>query len=118
MRRSSLKNRSPFKNDFIVGKMVKGQESKEDKEGFHSHRTELLSRRHTSYELMCGFRGGGAGGIDPSLKNHKNIGSLSNTGPDPLKITILCSQHSMLGHHRHASETLFKWRFAGGPMMA
>ena len=23
----------------------------------------------------------------------------------------------MLGHHRHASETLFKWRFAGGPMM-
>ena len=21
-------------------------------------------------------------------------------------------------HHRHASETPFKWRFAGGPMMA
>ena len=24
----------------------------------------------------------------------------------------------MLGHHRHASETPFKWRFAGGPMFA
>ena len=23
----------------------------------------------------------------------------------------------MLGHYRHASETPFKWRFAGGPMM-
>ena len=39
------------------------------------------------------------------LKNHKNIGFLSNTGPDPLKITKLPSQHSMLGHHQHASET-------------
>ena len=24
----------------------------------------------------------------------------------------------MLGHHQHASKTPFKWRFAGGPMMA
>ena len=29
----------------------------------------------------------------------------SNTGLDPLKITKLPSQHSMLGHHRPASET-------------
>ena len=34
------------------------------------------------------------------------------------KITKLPSQHSMLGHHRPASETPFKWRFAGRPMMA
>ena len=35
---------------------------------------------------MCGSRGeGGAGGPDPPLKNHKNIGLVSNTGPDPLK---------------------------------
>ena len=27
----------------------------------------------------------GTGGPDPPLKNHKNIGFLSNTGPDPLK---------------------------------
>ena len=52
------------------------------------------------------------------LENHKNIGFLSNTDPDPLKITKLSSQHSMLGHHRHASETPFKWCFPGRPIMA
>ena len=32
-----------------------------------------------------GGGGGGTGGPDPHpLKNHKNIGFLSNTGPDPL----------------------------------
>ena len=32
---------------------------------------------------------GGRGVWTPLLKNHKNIGFLSNTGPDPLKITKL-----------------------------
>ena len=27
----------------------------------------------------------GTGGLDPSLKNHKNIGFLSNTGLNPLE---------------------------------
>ena len=36
----------------------------------------------------------------------------------PRIITRLPSQHSMLGHHRYDSETPFKWRFAGGPMLA
>ena len=36
----------------------------------------------------------------PPLKNKKNIGFLSNTGPDPWKITKLPNQHSMLSHHR------------------
>ena len=40
----------------------------------------------------------------PPLKNHKNIGFLSNTGPDPLK------------NHKATTPT-FKLRFAGGPMM-
>ena len=66
--------------------------------------------------IMCESRRGPGSGS--SLKNHKNIGFLSNIGPDPLKITKLPSLHSMLGHHQHASETPFKWRFAGGPMMA
>ena len=44
---------------------------------------------------MCGSRGGGRGSRPP-LENHKNIGFLSNTGPDHLKITKLPSQHSML----------------------
>ena len=64
-------------------------------------------------------RGEGAGGPNP-LKNHKNIGFLTNTGPDPLKITKLQIQQ-MLGHQRHASEPPFrwrKWRFADAPMMA
>ena len=56
-------------------------------------------------------------GVRTHLKNRKNIGFLSNTGPDPLQITKLPSQHSMLGHHRPAIETPFKRRFAGGPLM-
>ena len=69
---------------------------------------------------MGGSRGGGQGIWPPSLKNHKNIGFLSNTGPDTLKNhkASLPSQHSMLGNHRSVSETPFKWRFAGGPMMS
>ena len=51
---------------------------------------------------------GGTGSPGP-LKNHESIGCLSNTDPDSLKITRLPSQHSMLGHHRHASKTPFKW---------
>ena len=60
----------------------------------------------------------GGQGVQTPLKNNKNIGFLSNTGLGPLKITKLPSQHSMLGHHWHASKTPFKWRFAGGQMMA
>ena len=78
---------------------------------------------------MCGSRGGeGAGDPDPPPpEKHKNKGSLSNTGPDPLKNhkatknseydqeipqsqtadNPVASQHLMLGHHRHASETPF-----------
>ena len=43
-------------------------------------------------------------------------------GSDPLhhtwKITKLPSQQSVVGHHRPARETPFKWRFAGGSMVA
>ena len=61
--------------------------------------------------------GGNRGSIFP-LKNHKNKGFLSNTSPDRLeKNTKLPSQHSLLGHLWPASETPFKLRFAGGPMM-
>ena len=65
------------------------------------------------------YKGGSRGeqGVRTPLKNHKNIGFLSKTGPDSLKITKLPSQHSMLGQHRRVSETPFKWRFGGGPMM-
>ena len=58
-------------------------------------------------------RGKGVRTSHPS-ENHKNIGFPSNIVPDPLKITKLPSQHSMLGRHRHASKMTFKC----GPMMA
>ena len=45
-------------------------------------------------------------------------GFLSYTSPDPLKIIKLRIQHSMFGHHRPASETPFKWRFAGRQLVA
>ena len=60
---------------------------------------------------------GGGQWIRTPLKNHNSISSLSNTGPDPLKMTKLPNQHSMSGHRWHASETPFKWRFAGGPLI-
>ena len=43
---------------------------------------------------MGGSRGGETGGPDPPppLKNHINIGFLSYSGPDPLKITKLSRQ--------------------------
>ena len=57
-----------------------------------------------SGDVRSGSRGG-IGGPDPPLKNHKNIGFLSNSGSDPLKITKLPSQRLILGHLKHASET-------------
>ena len=60
-------------------------------------------------------RGGGSGS---TMETRRAIGFLSNTGPDLMKMSKLPSQHSMLGHHRPASETPFRWRFAGGPMKA
>ena len=54
----------------------------------------------------CDDPGGGRGPDPLTLENHKVIGFPSNTGPDPHeKIEKLPSQHSMLGHHRPASET-------------
>ena len=52
----------------------------------------------------------------PHLKNHKNIGFLSNTSLYPLKNHKI--QNSMMGHHQPASKKPFKWRFAGRPMIA
>ena len=74
----------------------------------------------------CAGPGGGIGGPDPPEKSQK-YRVFSDTCPDTKKFTKLPSHHSMLGRHRHASETwrlgwraddALKWRFAGGPMMA
>ena len=77
----------------------------------------IIADRQRMKDNKCGSRWGNRGsGPPPPLENYKKLGCLSNTGPDPLKITKLPSLHSMLGHHRPTSETPFKWRFAGGPL--
>ena len=62
-------------------------------------------------------RTGGPEPPPPPLESHKNIGFLSNTGSDPEKSQRkLPRQDSNFGHHWHASETPYKWHFAGGSM--
>ena len=65
---------------------------------------------------MVGSRGGQEVRIPP--RKSQKYRFFSNTGPDPFKIVKLPSQLSIFGHNRHASETPFNWRFAGGPKMA
>ena len=46
---------------------------------------------------MCGSRGHTGGPVlTHPPRTHTNKGFLSNTGPDPLKITKLLSQHSII----------------------
>ena len=54
---------------------------------------------------MGGSREGRGSG--PPLKNHKNIGFLSNTDPDPLE------NHKATKHHLHG----FRWRADDGPLI-
>ena len=64
-------------------------------------------------------RGGGARGPDPPppWKITKHIGFLSNTGRDSLKNHKATKPEFHFGDHQAASETPFKWHFAGGPLM-
>ena len=70
---------------------------------------------------MGGSTGGGGQGVRTPQKIHKNIGFHGNIDPDPLKVAKLSSQHSMVGHYRHASETLFnsvsRWRADDSPLL-
>ena len=63
----------------------------------------------------------GGWGVRTPLENsqsHHYEGSLSNTGPDSVENHKASKPAFNVELHRPASETLFKWRFAGGPMMA
>ena len=53
--------------------------------------------------MRGGGGGGGGGGRDPP-ENHKKIGFLSNTGPDPLKNHKATKPAFMMGHHWPARE--------------
>ena len=56
--------------------------------------------------------------IPSLLKNHNATGFLSNTGPEPLKNHKANKPTFNVGQTSAASERPFKWRSAGGPMMA
>ena len=65
--------------------------------------------------ISCADPEGGTGVRTPQ-KNHKNIGFLFLSGtPENHKATKPAFN---VGPSWHASEMPFKWRFAGGPMMA
>ena len=69
-------------------------------------------------------RGGGGGkGVQTPLKNHKNTGFLSNTGPDPRPRKSLCYQSSIKcwasfgkSANRHLKMT-FRWRADDGSLL-
>ena len=70
----------------------------------------------------CGSRGGGAGGSDPPpppVKNHKNIGFSSNTGPDLL---TNCSYQAsiqflaIIGTPAKRHLMALSWRADDGPL--
>ena len=68
---------------------------------------------------MCGSRGGDRG-LDP-LKNHKNIGFLSKTGPDPLKNHKATKPAFNVGPSSacqgNAILMAFRWRADDGPIL-
>ena len=52
--------------------------------GFQTKSSVSLSFRYLRNAISCADPEGDRGSKPPPLKNHKNIGFLSNTGPDPL----------------------------------
>ena len=85
-------------------------------------RQNQVSSRQCPYDTYwltsCADPEGGGRGSGSTIETRRAIGFLSNTGPDPMGNLKANKLDSMLGHHRSASETPFKCRFAGGPMKA
>ena len=78
---------------------------------------KLRGEKRISYQrpttVMRGSRGGGQGVWTPPWKNHKNIGFLTNTGLDPLKILKATKPAFNVG-----PSSAFQLRFPGRPMTA
>ena len=62
--------------------------------------------------IMRGSKGGGGWAGAPTLKNHKNIQILSNTGTDPLKNLKAAKLAFNVG-----PLSPYNWRIDGGQMM-
>ena len=69
---------------------------------------------------MRGSRGGG-GGSAPFPENHKNIGFLSKSGPDPLKnhkaIKPVFNVGPSSARQQNAIQMAFRWRADGSPLI-
>ena len=67
---------------------------------------------------MCGSRGRDRGSGLPQ-KNHKNVGFLSNTGPDPLKkhkaVKPAFNARPSSARQRNTIYRAFRWRANNGP---
>ena len=74
-------------------------------------------RPHITEHFLTGIDGSRGGGQVVLLIDHKKIGLLSNTGPDPLK-NRKATRPEFNVRPSSGRKTPFKWPFAGGPMMA
>ena len=67
-------------------------------------------------------RSRGGQGVRTPLKNHKNIGFLSNTGPDPLKNHKATKPAFNFGplsaRQQNATKMAFRWLADDGPLIA
>ena len=72
-------------------------------------------------DLSCTEPEKGGQGVRTPLKNHKNIGFLSNTGPDPLKNHKATKPVFNVGppsaHQRNTIEMAFRWQANDGPLI-
>ena len=80
-------------------------------------RAKISCRYHKLHEAAWADPEGGRGS-GPPLKNHKNIGFLSNAGPDSLKNLKSIKPAFNFVHSSARQWNGITWRFAGGPMMA
>ena len=90
-----------------------------------SHCLEITERRNQeNIYFAWADPEGGTGGPDPlpPLKNHKNIGFLCNTSPDPLKNHIATKPAFKVGpssaRQQNAIAMVFHWRADDGPFIA
>ena len=61
------------------------EDTAEQAEAWLASKEAFLTNEDVGVSSMCKSRGRGRGSDPPPLKNHQNIGFLSNTDPEPLK---------------------------------
>ena len=89
--------------------------------GTYGIRKAMKSLHMPCVEPEGGGGGGGGQGVRTHLKNHKAIGFLTNTSPDPLKNHIATKPAANVGpsstRHRNAILMAFRWWANDGPLL-